>query len=78
MPLKVDLSNFKWKNVQYMGTPQHITCNLLNEGSNNHSLFIQSKPHTQRHKKGCKTETCNGTTNKIMPSHNNKQSAICH
>ncbi len=51
---------------------------LLNKGYNNKSLFIQAKPHTQRHKKGYKTRTCDGTTNKITPSSNNKQFAICH
>jgi hypothetical protein len=29
---------------------------LLNEGYDNQSLFIQSKPHTLDHKKGCKTQ----------------------
>jgi hypothetical protein len=29
---------------------------LLNEGYDNQSLFIQSKLHTPHHKKGCKTQ----------------------
>jgi len=45
---------------------------LLDEGYDHRSLFIQFKPHTWCHKRGCKTPMCGGTTNKRRSIDNKK------
>jgi hypothetical protein len=62
-------------------THGHVTrhyLQLLDESYEHQSLFIQLKLHTWHHKKGCKTPTSSGTTNKqgqLMTTTNNPQYA---